>query len=69
MLSDFGCRVAAGLLKCTFEGVLLTTNHLESFNGVLKQKYLQAWKNGSAHIRLDMLLMLLITKILPLIFL
>ena len=34
--SDFGCRVAAGLLKCTFEGVLPTTNHLESFNGVLK---------------------------------
>ena len=44
--SDFGRKVAAGRLNCPFEGVLPTTNHLESFNGLLKRKYLQRWQNG-----------------------
>jgi hypothetical protein len=34
--SDFGHCMAASILKCPFEGVLPTTNHLKSFNGLLK---------------------------------
>lgn len=66
--SDYGRQVAAGLLKCPFEGVLPTTNHLESFNGVLKRKHLAQWKHGGHRVRLDMFIMLLITQILPSIF-
>src|SRR5882762_1092704 len=63
--SDFGRRVAAEVLKCSFEGVLPTTNHLESFNGVLKQKHLCRWQHGGPQVCFDMLINLLITKILP----
>ncbi|KAJ7777944.1 hypothetical protein DFH07DRAFT_691665, partial [Mycena maculata] len=38
--SDYGRTVAAALLGCHFDGVIPTTNHLESFNGVLKRKHL-----------------------------
>jgi hypothetical protein len=38
--SDFGRRVVASILKYPFEGILPTTNHLKSFNGLLKQKHL-----------------------------
>ena len=48
--SDFGHKVAAGRLNCAFEGVLPTTNHLESFNGLLKCKYLQCWQNGGCRL-------------------
>ncbi|KAJ6562984.1 hypothetical protein B0H10DRAFT_2239680 [Mycena sp. CBHHK59/15] len=34
--SAFGRYTAAEILGCEFEGVLLTTNHLEYFNGLLK---------------------------------
>ena len=44
--SDYGRKIASSLLKCPFEGVLPTTNHLESFNGVLKCKHLAQWQNG-----------------------
>ncbi|KAK7018770.1 hypothetical protein VNI00_018232 [Paramarasmius palmivorus] len=66
--SDFGRNVAASKLNCPFDGVLPTTNHLESFNGVLKRKHLRRWQKGGRRLRLDVLLMLLITKILPAIF-
>ena len=67
--SDYGRKIASGLLKCPFEGVLPTTNHLESFNGVLKRKHLAQWQNGGHRVRLDLLVMLLVTRILPSIFL
>ncbi|KAJ7704282.1 hypothetical protein B0H14DRAFT_3646774, partial [Mycena olivaceomarginata] len=54
--SDYGRKVAASLLGCEMEGVIPTTNHLESFNGVLKT------------IRVDILIQVLITHILPSIF-
>ncbi|TFK47677.1 hypothetical protein OE88DRAFT_1596329, partial [Heliocybe sulcata] len=38
--SDFGRQHASELLGIPVEGVLTTTNHLESFNGVFKNKYL-----------------------------
>jgi hypothetical protein len=66
--SDFGQRMAASILKCPFEGVLPTTNHLESFNGLLKRKHLRRWQHGGRRLRLDVLLKLLVTKVLPAIF-
>ncbi|KAJ7769549.1 hypothetical protein DFH07DRAFT_735996, partial [Mycena maculata] len=38
--SDYGRKVAASLLGCDMDGVIPTTNHLESFNGILKRKHL-----------------------------
>ena len=42
--SDFGRRYAASILNCPYELVLPTTNHLESFNGLLKRKHLRRWQ-------------------------
>ncbi|KAJ7626694.1 hypothetical protein B0H17DRAFT_963315, partial [Mycena rosella] len=66
--SDFGRKVAASLLGCEMEGVIPTTNHLESFNGVLKRKHLRRWQNGGRRIRVDVLIQILIIHILPSIF-
>ncbi|EIM87717.1 uncharacterized protein STEHIDRAFT_156664 [Stereum hirsutum FP-91666 SS1] len=66
--SDYGHRYAAVLLHCNIEGVLTTTNHLESFNGILKRKYLRRWQRGNRCLRVDVLIKLLVTKILPAIF-
>jgi hypothetical protein len=40
--SDFGRHAAARVLGCSFEEVIPTTNHLESFNGLFKRKYVRA---------------------------
>ncbi|KAJ7735193.1 hypothetical protein B0H16DRAFT_1731455 [Mycena metata] len=66
--SDFGRKVAASLLGCEMDGVIPTTNHLESFNGVLKRKHLRRWQNGGRRIRVDILIQVLIVHILPSIF-
>jgi len=66
--SDYGRQIAAKILNCALDGVLPTTNHLESFNGVLKRKHLRRWQCGGWRLRVDVLLRLLVTKILPAIF-
>jgi hypothetical protein len=66
--SDCGRHIASKLLGCSFEGVLPTTNHLESFNGLLKNKHLHRWQRSGRRLRVDMLLKSLITTILPSIF-
>lgn len=66
--SEYGRRYAAVLLECEIEGVLTTTNHLESFNGVLKRRHLRRWQRGNHRLRIDILIKLLIQKILPAIF-
>jgi hypothetical protein len=38
--SDFGRHAAARVLGCSFEQVIPTTNHPESFNGLFKRKYI-----------------------------
>jgi hypothetical protein len=50
------------------EGVLPTTNHLESFNAVLKTQHLPQWQRSGTRLRIDFLILILITKILPGIF-
>jgi len=42
-------------MKCLFEGVLSATNHLESFNDVLKHIHLHRWQCSGRHVRLDIL--------------
>ncbi|EIM87406.1 uncharacterized protein STEHIDRAFT_156377 [Stereum hirsutum FP-91666 SS1] len=66
--SKHGCKVAAQLLGCTFDFVLPTTNHLERFNGLLKNKHLKRWQRNNRRLRLDVLIHLLITRVLPGIF-
>ncbi|KAJ7920102.1 hypothetical protein B0H13DRAFT_2319738 [Mycena leptocephala] len=46
---------AAGILGCEFDGVLPATNHLESFNGLLKRKYFRRWQRGGRDLRVDVL--------------
>ncbi|KAI0046733.1 hypothetical protein FA95DRAFT_1667971 [Auriscalpium vulgare] len=66
--SDHGRHAAADLLRCPFEGVLPTTNHLESFNGLLKRKHLRRWQRAGRRLRLDILIQLLVFKVLPAIY-
>lgn len=66
--SAFGRRVAADKLGREVSMILTTTNHLESFNGVLKRKHLRRWQRGNRRLRIDVLLHLLITNILPSVF-
>ncbi|KAF7794177.1 hypothetical protein EIP86_005308, partial [Pleurotus ostreatoroseus] len=58
-LPDVGCNV---------DGVLPTTNHLESFNRVFKYRHLPTAQRGGRRLRVDVLLQQLIMKILPSIF-
>lgn len=66
--SDFGRRVAAQVMKCSVEGVLPTTNHLESFNGLLKRKHLKRFQRNGRRLRVDVLVKMLVTTVLPSIF-
>ena len=66
--SQKGHVVAAMLLNIPIEGVLSTTNHLESFNCLLKRQYIPHWQRSGAWLRFDFLIHILITKILPEIF-
>jgi SWIM zinc finger len=66
--SQKGRLVAATILNKPVEGVLPTTNHLESFNGLLKRKYIRQWERSGTRLRFDFLIHILITKILPGIF-
>ncbi|KAJ3523870.1 hypothetical protein NM688_g8655 [Phlebia brevispora] len=66
--SRFGRLAAAAILKRDVNEVLPTTNHLESFNGVLKRSYLLPHQRGGRRLRLDILIHLLIFRIFPSIF-
>ncbi|KAF7985164.1 hypothetical protein HWV62_7760 [Athelia sp. TMB] len=66
--SDYGRHIASGILQIPFEGVLPTTNHLESFNGLLKNKHIKRWQRGGRRLRVDVLVKSLATQILPAIF-
>lgn len=66
--SDFGRLVASAILKVPISGVLPTTNHLESFNRLLKRKYIPLWQRSGSRLRFDFLISVLITEILPTIF-
>ena len=63
--SEFGRVSASTLLKIPVEGVIPTTNHLESFNGLLKRKHLATWLRSGHRLRFDFLINILIIRILP----
>ncbi|KAJ3852339.1 hypothetical protein EV368DRAFT_6407, partial [Lentinula lateritia] len=63
--SECGCLAAAARIGIPIEGIIPTTNHLESFNAVLKQKYLPRYLRSGHRLRFDALILLLITQILP----
>jgi hypothetical protein len=50
------------------EGVFPTTNHLKSFNSVLKHKHITQWQHSGHRLRFDSFILLLITQILPCIY-
>ncbi|KAG8755470.1 hypothetical protein FRC11_006006, partial [Ceratobasidium sp. 423] len=66
--SEFGRLTAAAVIRISLEAVIPTTNHLESFNGVLKHKHLKRWSRGGRRVRADTLVNILATKIAPSIF-
>ena len=66
--SQHGRDRASIKLQRPVEGILPTTNHLESFNAVLKRKYIPAWQRSGNRLRFDIFIHHLILKILPEIF-
>ncbi|TFY62444.1 hypothetical protein EVJ58_g3855 [Rhodofomes roseus] len=56
---------AARKMNVAIETVLPTTNHLESFNGTLKRKYIPQWQHSGRRLRLDVLLVCLALDIMP----
>lgn len=66
--SQMGRSLASLILHIPVEGVLPTTNHLESFNRLLKRKYIPLWQRSGSRLRFDFLISILITHILPEIF-
>lgn len=63
--SRYGREKAASQLGVSLEGVIPTTNHLESLNGSLKRKYVPQWQHSGHRLRFDMLLYHLTSSILP----
>ncbi|EPQ52685.1 hypothetical protein GLOTRDRAFT_122648 [Gloeophyllum trabeum ATCC 11539] len=59
---------ASVLLNKPVKDIVSTTNHLESFNNLLKNKYIPRWKYSRSRLRFDFLLHILITRILPEVF-
>ena len=66
--SEYGRIAAASCLNISVDGVIPTTNHLESFNAILKRKHLAAVLRSGHRLRFDSLIHLLITRVLPGIF-
>ncbi|KZT18813.1 hypothetical protein NEOLEDRAFT_1173364 [Neolentinus lepideus HHB14362 ss-1] len=60
--------VASTILGVPVESIITMTNHLESFNHVLKNKYIPQWQHSGAHLWFDFLIHILIIRILPEIF-
>lgn len=66
--SDWGRLAASVAIGVTIDGIVPTTNHLESFNAILKWKHLLAWLHSGHCLHFDSLIHILITQILPGIF-
>ncbi|KAF9783906.1 hypothetical protein BJ322DRAFT_1021665 [Thelephora terrestris] len=63
--SEEGRSRAAEVLGVNIGDVLPTTNHLESFNGVLKRKHISQWQRSGRKLRFDVLVFRLILYIMP----
>ncbi|KAG8950584.1 hypothetical protein FRC03_012829 [Tulasnella sp. 419] len=63
-----GRQRAAAILERPVEDVLTTTNHLESFNRVLKRDHIKRLEKNGRRLRFDVLVFYLIIRIIPTIF-
>ena len=63
--SEEGRCGAAEVLGVGIGDVLPTTNHLESFNGVLKRKHIGQWQRSGRRLRFDVLVFRLTLYIMP----
>ena len=63
--SEEGRSHAAAVLGVDISNVLPTTNHLESFNGVLKRKHIGQWQRSGQKLRFDVLVFRLVLYIMP----
>lgn len=59
---------ASNILNIPVEGVIPTTNHLESSNSILKMKHIHRWQRSGRRLRLDLFVYLLAAQIVPHIF-
>ena len=66
--SQHGKNDAAERLNIPITNVLPITNHLKSFNGVLKLRHVAHWKHSGTRLRFDVLILHLIRDILPYLF-
>ncbi|KAJ8089484.1 hypothetical protein PM082_014736 [Marasmius tenuissimus] len=66
--SEWGRIAAAARMGVHVDGVVPTTNHLESFNNILKKKHIKGWMHSGHRLRFDFLIHILVTKILPAIY-
>jgi hypothetical protein len=63
--SEEGRIGAAKILGVNVDSVLSTTNHLESFNGVLKRKHVAQLQRSGKRLRFDVLIFRLVLHVLP----
>ncbi|KAJ3749740.1 hypothetical protein EV360DRAFT_76209, partial [Lentinula raphanica] len=68
VLTEWGRCTAATKIGVPVYSMIPTTNHLESFNCVLKRKFIGNWLRSGKRLRIDLLILILITRILPDIF-
>ncbi|HEV7736391.1 MAG TPA: hypothetical protein VGO47_03330, partial [Chlamydiales bacterium] len=66
--SQAGRLLGSMRLNIPVDKIVTTTNYLEAFNGVLKQKFIGQLQKGGRWLRFDLLIFLLIKQILPSIF-
>ena len=66
--SHYGRIRASTILNIPIQGIIPTTNHLEAFNCLLKRKHIHRWQRAGKRLRVDLLVFLLVTQILPGIF-
>ncbi|KAF6749683.1 hypothetical protein DFP72DRAFT_1048718 [Ephemerocybe angulata] len=63
--SPAGAKLAADRLGVPFSAVARTTNHLESFNGRLKNKFFKGYEHSGRLPRIDLWVLILVTRVLP----
>ena len=66
--SKKGRMEASSILNIPVEGIIPTTNHLESFNSILKTKHIHRWQRSGRRLHLDLFIYLLVAQIVPHIF-
>ena len=58
--SEWGRRKAAERIGIPVQSVIPTTNHLESFNCIIKRKFIRSWLRSGNRLRVDFLILILV---------